>query len=76
MRARELRGLPSTYLLTVGYDPLCSEGYEYARRLREAGVSVTHRHLPDQLHGFLTMGRFIRAAETEMKAAVSAFGDA
>jgi acetyl esterase len=62
LRAPHLRDLPAAFVMTVGFDPLCSEGDDYAERLRAAGVTVTHRHLPGQIHGFITMGRIIEAA--------------
>jgi acetyl esterase len=62
LRAPDLSGLPPTYVLTAGYDPLCDEGIAYARRLQDAGVAVEHRHVPDQIHGFLLMGKMVRAA--------------
>jgi acetyl esterase len=62
LRAPDLSGLPPAYVLTAGYDPLCDEGAAYVRRLRESGVPVEHRHLPGQIHGFLLMGKIIRAA--------------
>jgi acetyl esterase len=62
LRAADVGGLPPAYVLTAGYDPLCSEGELFAQRLRAAGGAVTHRHLPDQIHGFMTMGRIIAAA--------------
>jgi acetyl esterase len=62
LRAADLRSLPPAYLLTAGFDPLCDEGDDYARRLLEAGVAVVHRRHPQQIHGFLTMGRIIPAA--------------
>ena len=62
LKAVSLAGLPPAYMLTCGYDPLCDEGEAYARRLVEAGVRVTSRRLPGQIHGFLTMGRIIKAA--------------
>ena len=62
LRAASLAGLPPAYVLTCGYDPLCDEGEAYARRLVESGVRVTSHRFPGQVHGFLTMGRMIRAA--------------
>jgi acetyl esterase/lipase len=62
LAAPDLSGLPSAYIVTAGYDPLSDEGVSYARRLAQSGVRVTHRHFPDQLHGFFTMGKVIRAA--------------
>ena len=57
-RARTLIGLPPAYVLTAGADPL----REYARRLKEAGVAVTHRSFPGQFHGFFTMGKLLQQA--------------
>jgi acetyl esterase len=57
-----LSGLPPAYVLTAGYDPLGDEGIAYVRRLEETGVAVRHRHLAGQIHGFLLMGKIIRAA--------------
>jgi acetyl esterase len=62
MRAVSLAGTPTAYVMTAGYDPLLDEGAAYARRLEEDGVRVTYVHMADQLHAFLTMGRFIPAS--------------
>jgi acetyl esterase len=61
-RARTMAGLPPAYVLTVGADPLRDEGDEYAQRLKEAGVAVTHRTFPGQFHGFFTMGKLLLQA--------------
>ena len=60
--AKTLVGLPPAYVLTAGADPLRDEGDEYAGRLKEAGVAVTHRTFPGQFHGFFTMGKLLREA--------------
>jgi len=62
LRAASLAGTPPAFVLTVGLDPLCDEGLQYAARLEQDGVRVTQMHMHDQIHGFLTMGAFIRAA--------------
>jgi acetyl esterase len=54
--ANSFSALPPAYVLTAGYDPLSDEGAAYAGRLEQAGVQVTRRHFPGQIHGFLTMG--------------------
>jgi acetyl esterase len=64
--APDLSDLPPAYVLTAGYDPLCDEGDAYAARLAAAGVAVTHRRFPGQVHGFAMNGRIIRAAETAL----------
>jgi len=66
LAALDLGGLPSAFVLTAGYDPLCDEGDAYAARLAAAGVAVTHRRFPGQVHGFAMNGKIIRAAETAL----------
>jgi acetyl esterase len=61
-RAPTLAGLPPAYVLTAGADPLRDEGNEYAERLKQAGVPVTHRTFPGQFHGFFTMGKLLQQA--------------
>ena len=60
--AGTLVGLPPAYVLTAGADPLRDEGDDYARRLTQAGVAVTHRTFPGQFHGFFTMGKLLQQA--------------
>src|ERR1700736_687647 len=66
-RATTLAGLPPAYVLTAGADPLRDEGEEYAKRLKEAGVSVTYQHFPGQFHGFFTMGKLLQQANIAAK---------
>ena len=62
LRAASLAGVAPAVVVTCAHDPLCDEGVEYARRLDREGVAVTHLHYNDQMHGFLTMGKMIRAS--------------
>ncbi|MGV3480867.1 MAG: alpha/beta hydrolase [Sphingobium sp.] len=55
LRAHTLAGLPSTTIVTAGFDPLRDEGIAYAARLQDAGVAVVHEHFPDMIHGFASM---------------------
>jgi len=55
LRAQDLAGMPSSIILTAGYDVLCDEGEAYARRLQEAGVSVAHKRFENQVHAFAMM---------------------
>ena len=71
-RAADLSGTAPALMLTCACDPLCDEGIDYARRLEREGVRVTHLHFSDQIHGFVSMGKIIRAAGVaiDMMAAV------
>lgn len=55
LRAQRLDGLPSTFVLTCGFDPLRDDGRALASRLSEAGVPTHHLQYDDMIHGFLTM---------------------
>lgn len=53
--ARDLSGLPSTTVITAGFDPLRDEGFAYTDRLEDAGVSVEHEHYESMIHGFVNL---------------------
>jgi acetyl esterase len=60
----DLSGLPPTYLLVAGLDPLRDEGLAFAEALRQAGVPVRCSEYPDMPHGFLLFaGRLSRAVQ-------------
>jgi acetyl esterase len=76
LRAPDLSGVAPAFVLTASYDPLCDEGEAYAHRLEQEGVRVTRVHFADQIHGFLTMGRVIRASNTAIRIMTAAMADA
>ena len=68
--ADDLSGMPSTYLVTGGFDPLRDEGELFARRLAGAGVGVILRREPDLMHGFANLlGISVRCREAVAQAA-------
>jgi len=67
--AANFKQLAPAFVLTAGYDPLSDEGMAYARKLEDNGVPVTLVHMSDQMHGFLTMGRVIRASDFALEMA-------
>jgi acetyl esterase len=52
LRASSLSGLPPTLIILAEHDPLCEEGEEYFRRLKEDGVPVDMHLYAGQIHGF------------------------
>ncbi|WP_424812076.1 alpha/beta hydrolase [Roseococcus sp. YIM B11640] len=76
LRAASVAGTAPAFVLTVGYDPLCDEGRDYASRLDREGVRVTHFHAADLLHGVLTMSKVVRPAEALIAAAAASLRDA
>ena len=72
LRAASLAGVAPALVFTAYHDPLCDEGEAYAERLEREGVHVNRVRFGDQIHGFLTMGKFIPAADTMIDMASAA----
>jgi len=71
----DFRSVAPAFIVTGGCDPLCDESTDYAQRLIGAGVDVTYRFYPGQMHGFVSAGKVIpegRAAALEIAAALDA----
>ncbi|SCB15393.1 alpha/beta hydrolase [Rhizobium multihospitium] len=73
LRAETLAGVAPAFVATAGYDILVDEGIAYARRLQEEGVRMVHRHWPGQIHGFVSMGRYVAEARRAVEEAVAAW---
>jgi acetyl esterase len=65
--AHDLSGLPPAVVLYAGFDPLRDEAAHYAKRLRDAAVQVEALYFPDMIHGFMTMGGAIPAADAAVR---------
>jgi acetyl esterase len=75
LNAARLAGLPPALILTAEYDPARDEGIEYARALREAGVTVEHVALDGLIHGTFWMSAAIPRG-CEVMEAIGGFLDA
>lgn len=53
LMAASFRGIPPTFILSAEYDPLKDENFLYAKRLKDAGIDVEHKHY-NSFHGFAT----------------------
>ncbi len=73
LQAESVAGVAPAFVATAGYDILADEGVAYARRLREEGVCMVHRHWPGQIHGFVSMGRYVAEARRAVEEAVAAW---
>ncbi len=71
LHAESHEGVASAFILTARHDPLCDEGRDYAHKLEKAGVRVWHLDMNDQLHGFLTWGKLVRAADAALEMAAA-----
>jgi acetyl esterase len=71
--AEDVRHLPPTILLYAGFDPLRDEAAAYGLKLTLAGVPVESLYFADMIHGFLTMGGAIPAAEAAVTRLAAAF---
>jgi acetyl esterase len=63
LRASDLRGLPPAIVIVGGCDMLCDESRLYAEALAKAGNEVGLYVYPGMIHGFVTMGGMIAAAD-------------
>ncbi len=52
--------IPSTLLITAGFDPLRDEGYAYADRLRAKGARIEHLNFPDMIHAFMNIEDLVK----------------
>ena len=66
-----LKGLPSTTIITAEIDPLRSEGKELASRLKAQGVNVSYRNFEGVTHEFFGMAPVIDEAKKAQDFAVS-----
>ena len=54
--AEDFTGLPSSVVVTAGFDPLRDEGFQYSNRLKLAGVDSVYREQEGLIHAFAQFG--------------------
>ena len=60
---QDLAGLAPALIVTAGFDPLCDEAEDYARRLKLAAVPTTLLRFDGLVHGFIHMLAVSRACK-------------
>jgi acetyl esterase len=72
LRETNYAGLPPAFLVACAHDPLHDDAYDYAARLKAAGVPATVREEPDLVHAFLRARNMSQPAAESFKAIVAA----
>jgi acetyl esterase/lipase len=70
----ELKGLPPALIITAENDPLRDEGEAYARKLKDAGVTVNAVRYNGTIHDFVVLNDLRQVPST--KAAIAQIADA
>jgi acetyl esterase/lipase len=63
LREKDVTGLAPAVIATAGFDPLVDQGEAYAKRLKEAGVTVRYRCYDSLTHAFAAFTGAIPAAD-------------
>ena len=61
-----IKGLPATFILSAGFDPLQDEDRGYVVKLMQEKVPVLFKHYPGMIHGFITMPGFLDEAKVAL----------
>ncbi|MBT4256848.1 MAG: alpha/beta hydrolase [Gammaproteobacteria bacterium] len=61
-----IKGLPASFILSAGFDPLQDENKGYTIKLMQEEVAVQFKHYPGMIHGFITMPGFLDEAKVAL----------
>lgn len=59
-------GMPPTFVVTAGLDPLRDNGRAYAAKCIEAGVNVSYREVQGTIHGFTCYRKAIPSGQADL----------
>jgi acetyl esterase len=62
-----LKDLPPTYIMTVGFDPLCDEGILLADKAKELGVDIRYKHYPRLAHEIFAISGIVPEAKEAIR---------
>jgi acetyl esterase len=65
-------GLPPTFVLTAGLDPIRDQGRAYAAACAEAGVPLVFREARGNIHGFINLRRAIPSSDADLRSCFDA----
>jgi acetyl esterase len=76
LRDKDVSGLAPAFIYTAGFDPLCDEGDEYAKKLRAAGAKPLYRCYDALAHAFTAFTGVVPAADVACREIAREFGAA
>lgn len=65
----QLKSVPPTYVMTVGFDPLCDEGIMLVDKMKELGVDVRYKHYPRLAHEIFAISGIVPEAKEALSEA-------
>ena len=71
----DMAGLPPTFIIAAGLDPLQDDSTALHRLMTDAGVPVAFKRYEGVLHGFLHLSRMVDQADQAQFAGVVQRGD-
>ncbi|WP_413711470.1 alpha/beta hydrolase [Rhizobium sp. Rhizsp82] len=72
LAARDVRGLPPSYITGAAFDPLRDDARHYAARLAQAGIEVWFREEPHMVHAWLRARHMSEGAKQGFRAVCEA----
>jgi acetyl esterase len=72
----DLKGLPATFVVMVGFDPLKDGQKAFSDKLQASGATTTRFLYPTLIHGFLQTSAYVPDADKAATETAKAFGEA